>query len=238
MPVVAPGPRGRAAPRWSPVELLAPLLVLVLGRPSCCCPGTRSGSTSCSPPRSPGCRSARSSPRSCSGERHHRPTWPACRRPTTPRTTSSSTPGCRCPGWAATPRCACCRCWRPPAGWRSSPARSPGWPAAPPGCSPGTVLAAQPAAARAGGGGAQLRAGGPGHRGAALLGWSAGCRSRRAGSCCSASPAPAMGLAHWYAVTVLAAFVVAALLLRGRRALPVVLVGAVAALPDRRAGRR
>ena len=34
-----------------------------------------------------------------------------------------------------------------------------------------------------------------------------------------------MGLAHWYAVTVLAAFVVAALLLRGRRALPVVLTG-------------
>ncbi len=40
-----------------------------------------------------------------------------------------------------------------------------------------------------------------------------------------------MGLAHWYAVTVLAAFVVAALVLRGRRALPVVLVGAAAALP-------
>ena len=41
----------------------------------------------------------------------------------------------------------------------------------------------------------------------------------------------AMGLVHWYAVTVLAAFVVAALLLRGRRALPVVLTGALAALP-------
>lgn len=40
-----------------------------------------------------------------------------------------------------------------------------------------------------------------------------------------------MGLAHWYAVTVLAAFVVAALLLRGRRAWPVVLAGAAAALP-------
>lgn len=40
-----------------------------------------------------------------------------------------------------------------------------------------------------------------------------------------------MGLAHWYAVTALAGFVVAALLLRGRRALPVVLTGAVAALP-------
>ncbi|TFV87358.1 glycosyltransferase family 39 protein [Blastococcus sp. CT_GayMR16] len=40
-----------------------------------------------------------------------------------------------------------------------------------------------------------------------------------------------MGLAHWYAVTVLAAFVTAALLLRGRRALPVLLTGAVAALP-------
>lgn len=40
-----------------------------------------------------------------------------------------------------------------------------------------------------------------------------------------------MGLAHWYAVTVLAAFVVAALLLRGRRAMPVLAVGAVAVLP-------
>ena len=40
-----------------------------------------------------------------------------------------------------------------------------------------------------------------------------------------------MGLAHWYAVTVLAAFVVAALLLRGRRALPVLLAGAAAAVP-------
>ncbi|MDT0278049.1 glycosyltransferase family 39 protein [Blastococcus goldschmidtiae] len=40
-----------------------------------------------------------------------------------------------------------------------------------------------------------------------------------------------MGLGHWYAVTVLAAFVVAAAVLRGRRALPVVLIGAAAALP-------
>src|SRR3712207_7320921 len=40
-----------------------------------------------------------------------------------------------------------------------------------------------------------------------------------------------MGLAHWYAVTVLAGLVVAALLLRGRRAWPVVLTGAAAALP-------
>jgi mannosyltransferase len=40
-----------------------------------------------------------------------------------------------------------------------------------------------------------------------------------------------MGLAHWYGVTVLAGFVVAALLLRGRRALPVLLVGAGAVLP-------
>ncbi|CCG04249.1 glycosyltransferase family 39 protein [Blastococcus saxobsidens] len=40
-----------------------------------------------------------------------------------------------------------------------------------------------------------------------------------------------MGLAHWYAVTVLAAFVTAAVLLRGRRAVPVVLAGALAALP-------
>ncbi|MCW2581011.1 MAG: hypothetical protein JWR82_2612 [Blastococcus sp.] len=40
-----------------------------------------------------------------------------------------------------------------------------------------------------------------------------------------------MGLAHWYGVTVLAAFVVAALLLRGRRALPVLLIGGAAALP-------
>ncbi|SFL10758.1 ArnT family glycosyltransferase [Geodermatophilus ruber] len=41
----------------------------------------------------------------------------------------------------------------------------------------------------------------------------------------------AMGLMHWYAVTVLAGFVVAALLLRGRRALPVLLTGAAAAVP-------
>jgi mannosyltransferase len=40
-----------------------------------------------------------------------------------------------------------------------------------------------------------------------------------------------MGLAHWYAATVLAGFVVAALLLRGRSAVPVVLTGAAAALP-------
>lgn len=40
-----------------------------------------------------------------------------------------------------------------------------------------------------------------------------------------------MGLSHWYAVTVLAAFVTAALLLRGRRALPVALTGVLAALP-------
>jgi mannosyltransferase len=40
-----------------------------------------------------------------------------------------------------------------------------------------------------------------------------------------------MGLAHWYAVTVLAAFVLTALLLRGRRALPVVLTGAAAMVP-------
>jgi hypothetical protein len=40
-----------------------------------------------------------------------------------------------------------------------------------------------------------------------------------------------MGLAHWYAGTVLAAFVTAALLLRGRRALPVVVTGVLAGLP-------
>jgi mannosyltransferase len=40
-----------------------------------------------------------------------------------------------------------------------------------------------------------------------------------------------MGLAHWYAVTVLAAFVAAGIALRGRRSLPVVLTGAAAALP-------
>ncbi len=40
-----------------------------------------------------------------------------------------------------------------------------------------------------------------------------------------------MGLAHWYAVTVLAAFVVAALLLRGRAAVRVAVVGTLAALP-------
>ncbi|MGY1776314.1 hypothetical protein ACI8AV_10680 [Geodermatophilus sp. SYSU D00804] len=40
-----------------------------------------------------------------------------------------------------------------------------------------------------------------------------------------------MGLAHWYAVTVLAAFVVAALLLRGRATVRVAVVGTLAALP-------
>ncbi len=40
-----------------------------------------------------------------------------------------------------------------------------------------------------------------------------------------------MGLAHWYAVTVLASFVLVALILRGRRALAVLVTGAVAALP-------
>jgi mannosyltransferase len=41
----------------------------------------------------------------------------------------------------------------------------------------------------------------------------------------------AMGLMHWYAVTTLAAFVVAPFLLRRRAALPVLAVGAVAVLP-------
>ena len=41
----------------------------------------------------------------------------------------------------------------------------------------------------------------------------------------------AMGLMHWYAVTTLAAFVVTALVLRRRRALPVLAVGAVPATP-------
>jgi mannosyltransferase len=41
----------------------------------------------------------------------------------------------------------------------------------------------------------------------------------------------AMGLMHWFSVTVLAAFVVAALVLRRRAALPVVAVGALAVLP-------
>ena len=41
----------------------------------------------------------------------------------------------------------------------------------------------------------------------------------------------ATGLLHWYAVTALAAFVVAALLLRRRQAVPVLLTGALAALP-------
>ncbi len=40
-----------------------------------------------------------------------------------------------------------------------------------------------------------------------------------------------MGLMHWYAATVLAAFVVAALLLRGRAAVRVVVTGTLAALP-------
>jgi mannosyltransferase len=39
------------------------------------------------------------------------------------------------------------------------------------------------------------------------------------------------GLAHWYALTAIAAFVVAALALRGRQALPVVVVGTLTALP-------
>jgi hypothetical protein len=41
----------------------------------------------------------------------------------------------------------------------------------------------------------------------------------------------AMGLMHWYAATTLAAFAVAALVLRGRRALPVLAVAALAVLP-------
>jgi hypothetical protein len=41
----------------------------------------------------------------------------------------------------------------------------------------------------------------------------------------------AMGLMHWYAVATLAGFVVAALVLRRRRALPVLAVGTLAALP-------
>ena len=41
----------------------------------------------------------------------------------------------------------------------------------------------------------------------------------------------AMGLMHWYAVTTLAAFVLAALVLRRRGALPVLAVGAVAVIP-------
>jgi mannosyltransferase len=40
-----------------------------------------------------------------------------------------------------------------------------------------------------------------------------------------------MGLAHWYAVTALAAFVVAALVLRRRRAVPMLVTGTAAALP-------
>ena len=45
------------------------------------------------------------------------------------------------------------------------------------------------------------------------------------------SAGAAMGLMHWYAVTALAGFVVAALLLRRLEALPVALTGAVATLP-------
>ena len=41
----------------------------------------------------------------------------------------------------------------------------------------------------------------------------------------------AMGLMHWYAVTALAAFVVAAVVLRRRRSLPVALAGALGVLP-------
>ncbi|MGY1743150.1 MULTISPECIES: ArnT family glycosyltransferase [unclassified Blastococcus] len=67
--------------------------------------------------------------------------------------------------------------------------------------------------------------------GGALLGLVRHLQDRPRGLLLFGLAGAAMGLMHWYAVTVLAAFVVAAVLLRGRRALPVVVVGALAALP-------
>ncbi|MGY1711176.1 hypothetical protein ACI8AC_16880 [Geodermatophilus sp. SYSU D00758] len=67
--------------------------------------------------------------------------------------------------------------------------------------------------------------------GGALLGLVRWLQERPRGLLLFGLAGAGMGLMHWYAVTALAAFVVAALLLRGRRALPVVLAGTAAALP-------
>ena len=61
--------------------------------------------------------------------------------------------------------------------------------------------------------------------GGAALGWPGGCRSRRAGCCSSASPAPGWAWRTGTRSPSWPAFVVAALLLRGRRAVPVLLAG-------------
>ncbi|WP_409330760.1 hypothetical protein [Trujillonella humicola] len=67
--------------------------------------------------------------------------------------------------------------------------------------------------------------------GGALLGLVGHLQDRPRGLLLFGLAGAGMGLMHWYAVTVLAAFVAAAVLLRGRRALPVGAVGALAALP-------
>ncbi|SEO38182.1 glycosyltransferase family 39 protein [Trujillonella endophytica] len=67
--------------------------------------------------------------------------------------------------------------------------------------------------------------------GAALLGLARWLQDPPRGLLLLGLAGAGMGLMHWYAVTVLVAFVAAALLLRGRRAVPVVLVGAAAAAP-------
>jgi hypothetical protein len=67
--------------------------------------------------------------------------------------------------------------------------------------------------------------------GGALLGLVRWLQHRTGGLVLFGLAGAGMGLMHWYAVTVLAALVVAALLLRGRRALPVLLTGAAAVVP-------
>lgn len=67
--------------------------------------------------------------------------------------------------------------------------------------------------------------------GGALLGLTRWLQDPRSGLVLFGLAGAGMGLAHWYATTVLAAFVVAALLLRGRRAVRLAVVGAAAVLP-------
>jgi hypothetical protein len=67
--------------------------------------------------------------------------------------------------------------------------------------------------------------------GGALLGLTRWLQDPRTGLVLFGLAGAGMGLAHWYAATVLAAFVVAALLLRGRQALRPAVVGLAAVLP-------
>ncbi|WP_324273444.1 glycosyltransferase family 39 protein [Blastococcus brunescens] len=67
--------------------------------------------------------------------------------------------------------------------------------------------------------------------GAALLGLARWLQDPPRGLLLFGLAGAAMGLMHWYAVTALAAFVVAGVALRGRRAVPVVLTGALAVAP-------